>query len=274
MRKVITKELKEQIIRDYLSKVTKFQELVDKYNLSLVTINRILKDVPKYSKHLLYNPNLDETYFNEIDCDTKGYYLGLLISDGNIYDPVTHNQHQVQKWVSITLDLEDEYLLENFLKDVKSNRKVGHDGRGCGQACVASNKIAEALSSYGIVPNKTLITYFPKNVNKKYWHSIVRGVFDGDGNIYLKRTKRRYHHCLSFCGTHQLMIDLQEIISTELNLQTVPKVYDYKDRNLSELKFSTIHDIKLIGDWMYQDSERFLTRKRNKYQEFLEYYNL
>lgn len=97
MRKIITKELKEQIIKDYLSKVTKFQELVDKYNLSLVTINRILKDVPKHPKHLLYNPNLDETYFNVIDCDTKGYYLGLLISDGNIYDPVVHNQHQVQK---------------------------------------------------------------------------------------------------------------------------------------------------------------------------------
>lgn len=274
MRKVITNELKEIIVRDYLSCPIKIEQIAEKYSLSSPTIIKILNKTPRWPKHIVYNPNLDEDYFKNIDSDEKGYYLGLFISDGNVYDPVEHNQNQVQKWASITLDLNDEYMLKNFLNAVKSNTKVSHDGRGCGQACVRSTIFCNHLSKYGVIPNKTLLTYFPKNVDRKYWHSIVRGIFDGDGNIYLRQTNRRFNHSLNFCGTHKLMSDLLEILSQELNLNVIPKIYDYKDRNLSEIKFQNLHDIYLVGNWMYGDFNLYLKRKKDKYLEFINHYNM
>ena len=274
MKKVITDNLKEIIIKDYLSKPTKIQEIAEKYSLSSPTVIKILGKTKRWPKHILYNPDLDEDYFNNIDSDEKGYYLGLFISDGNIYDPIAHHKKQVQKFASITLKLDDEYMLKNFIKAVKSNINISHDGRGCGQACIRSTIFCDNLSKYGVIPNKTLLTYFPQNVNKKYWNSIVRGIFDGDGNIYLRKTNRRFNHSLNFCGTHKLMQDLVNIISEELNLNVIPKVYDYKDRNLSEIKFQNIHDIELICNWMYGDSDLYLTRKRDKYAEFMKHYNM
>ena len=66
---------------------------------------------------------------------------------------------------------------------------------------------------------------------------LIRGVFDGDGSIQVKMNKdNRFLHGFSFCGTHQLMQNISDYIFKTLELITKPKVYNYKDRQLSEIK--------------------------------------
>lgn len=84
-RKIITNELKEEIIKYYLSQPMTIKQVADKYTLSFPTMSKILKDIPKYSKAKLNNPNANERFFEKIDSEEKAYFLGLLISDGNVF---------------------------------------------------------------------------------------------------------------------------------------------------------------------------------------------
>ena len=204
-RKIITEELKQEIIKYYLSQPMTMKQVEDKYELSHPTITKILKDVPKYTKAKLNNPNMEEHFFQDINEEIKAYFLGLLISDGNVFKDNTGRQASI----SITLDLKDEYMLEKFKKVLQANTSIGHDGRGCGQIAIRSNIMAEDLSKYGVVPRKSYSTYLPQ-VSKEMMSHLVRGIFDGDGSIMAKPSPNndghnRFLHSISFCGTHQLM---------------------------------------------------------------------
>ena len=270
-RKVITEELKQEIIKYYLSQPMTMKQVEDKYELSHPTITKILKDVPKYTKAKLNNPNMKEHFFQKINEEAKAYFLGLLISDGNVFKDNTGRQASI----SITLDLKDEYMLEKFKEVLQANTSVGHDGRGCGQIAVRSNIMAEDLAKYGVVPRKSYNTYLPQ-ISKEMMPHLIRGIFDGDGSIMAKPNPsndghNRFLHSISFCGTHQLMEDISNYILENLGIKTV--VYDYKDRNLSELKIQNIDNIAKFGYWIYRNSTIFLNRKKDIFNDFLKHYN-
>lgn len=270
-RKVITEELKQEIIKYYLSQPMTMKQVEDKYELSHPTITKILKDVPKYTKAKLNNPNMKEHFFQEINEEAKAYFLGLLISDGNVFKDNTGRQASI----SITLDLKDEYMLEKFKEVLQANTSVGHDGRGCGQIAVRSNIMAEDLAKYGVVPRKSYNTYLPL-ISKEMMPHLIRGIFDGDGSIMAKPNlsndgHNRFLHSISFCGTHQLMEDISNYILENLGIKTT--VYDYKDRNLSELKIQNIDNIAKFGYWIYRNSTIFLNRKKDIFNDFLKHYN-
>ena len=270
-RKVITEELKQEIIKYYLSQPMTMKQVEDKYELSHPTITKILKDVPKYTKAKLNNPNMKEHFFQEINEEAKAYFLGLLISDGNVFKDNTGRQASI----SITLDLKDEYMLEKFKEVLQANTSVGHDGRGCGQIAIRSNIMAEDLAKYGVVPRKSYNTYLPL-ISKEMMPHLIRGIFDGDGSIMAKPNPsndghNRFLHSISFCGTHQLMEDISNYILENLGIKTA--VYDYKDRNLSELKIQNIDNIAKFGYWIYRNSTIFLNRKKDIFNDFLKHYN-
>ena len=270
-RKVITEELKQEIIKYYLSQPMTMKQVEEKYELSHPTITKILKDVPKYTKAKLNSPNMKERFFQEINNEASAYFLGLLISDGNVFKDTTGRQASI----SITLDLKDEYMLEKFKEVLQTNTSIGYDGRGCGQIAVRSNIMAEDLAQYGVVPRKSYNTYLPQ-ISKEMMRHLIRGIFDGDGSIMAKSSPNndghnRFLHSISFCGTHQLMEDISNYILENLGIKAT--VYDYKDRNLSELKIQNIDNIAKFGYWIYRNSTIFLNRKKDIFNDFLKHYN-
>lgn len=243
------------------------------FGISSPTAGKILKDVPRYSKAKLNNPNMDEHFFETIDSEAKAYFLGLIISDGNVFIEENNSSNR-QASISITLDLADEYMLQEFKKAVKANTSIGHDGRGCGQIAVRSDIMASDLAKYGVIPRKTLHTYLPE-VPEEYLSHLIRGIFDGDGSIQAKENpnSNRFLHSISFCGTHRLMEDIAQVCK-KLKLQQIPTVYDYKDKNLSDIKIQNINDIYHFGEWIYKDATIYLTRKKETYENFKDHYNL
>lgn len=273
--KIITEEMKQQIREFYLSKPMTLAAVEKHFNLSHPTISKILKDVPKYSKARLKNPNMDERFFKDINREDKAYFIGMLISDGNVFVEDSDSTANRQASISISLDLGDEYMLNNFKKAVNANTSIGHDGRGCGQIAVRSNLMAQDLQQYGIVPRKTFSTYLPTNIDDSMMNHVIRGIFDGDGSIMAKlMPDGRFLHAISFCGTHKLMEDISLYLTEHLHLKQPPKVYDYKNKALSEIKIANIEDIQKLGNWMYKDATIFLVRKRNIYDDFKNHYNL
>ena len=56
----------------------------------------------------------------------------------------------------------------------------------------------------------------------------------------------RFLHSISFCGTHRLMENISNYIFEHLELKQKPTVYDYKDRQLSDIHIQNIEDIKKL----------------------------
>lgn len=272
-RKIITSELKQEIIKYYLSQPMTMKQVEDKYELSHPTVTKILKDVPRYSKAKLNNPNADERFFKNIDSEEKAYFLGLLISDGNVFKDSTGRQASI----SITLNLNDEYILQKFKEVLNVNTSISKDGRGCGQIAIRSNLMADDLKQYGVVPRKSYITYLPK-INDIYMSHLIRGILDGDGSILAKPSPKqdghnRYLHSISFCGSHQLMEDIAKYLYNNLQLKQPIQVYDYQDKNLSDIHIQNYEDMEKVGDWLYKDATIYLVRKNNIYNSFKEHYN-
>lgn len=272
-RKIITSELKQEIIKYYLSQPMTMKQVEDKYELSHPTVTKILKDVSKYSKAKLNNPNANERFFKNIDSEEKAYFLGLLISDGNVFKDSTGRQASI----SITLDLNDEYILQKFKEVLNVNTSISKDGRGCGQIAIRSNLMADDLKQYGVVPRKSYITYLPK-INDIYMSHLIRGILDGDGSILAKPSSKqdrhnRYLHSISFCGSHQLMEDIAKYLYNNLQLKRPIQVYDYQDKNLSDIHIQNYEDMEKVGDWLYKDATIYLVRKNNIYNSFKEHYN-
>ena len=196
--KIITEELKQSIINYYLSYPMALPQVEKHFNLSHPTISKILKDIPKYPKAKINNPELKERFFQTIDSEEKAYFLGLLIADGNVFKDLTGRQASI----SITLDLEDEYILLKFKEVLNANTNIGHDGRGCGQIAVRSNLMAADLEKYGVIPRKSLSTYLPQ-IDDKYMNHLIRGILDGDGSIRAEQTQinNRFAHYIGFCGS-------------------------------------------------------------------------
>lgn len=268
--KIINDDLKQQIKQYYLSQPMTKKQVCQKFNLSEPTIIKILKEIPNWPKAKINNPNLKENFFKYINCEENAYFLGLLIADGNVFKDNTGRQASI----SITLDLEDEYMLLKFKEILNANTNIGYDGRGCGQIAVRSNIMAKDLEQYGVVPRKSALTYLPQ-IDDTYMNHLIRGIFDGDGSIRAIETKQnnRFAHYISFCGTHQLMEDISNYCK-KLNLNTIPKVYDYADKELSDIKIQAKEDIYTFGEWMYKNATIYLNRKKDKYNYFKEHYNL
>ena len=64
-----------------------FKEIGQKYNLSVVTIGKILHDnsIKIWSKQDLLKKDLLVDYFQYIDSEYKAYFLGLIYADGCIF---------------------------------------------------------------------------------------------------------------------------------------------------------------------------------------------
>lgn len=164
---------------------------------------------------------------------------------------------------------EDNYILQKWLDLIGSNRKVFYDGRGCSQASVLSNKMRDDLAQYGIVPKKTLETYLPI-LPDEFMPHLIRGILDGDGNIEAKwyipqDGRQRFKHKISFCGTHQLMVQINDYLVQKLNLKVSRIPYDYKDKALSEIQYTNYDDIEKIGSFLYSNATIYLARKKELY---------
>ena len=204
--KEITREIKNQIIEYYKNNIISISTLSKIFNISAPTAIKILKDIPKHPKSKVQNPNMNEDYFENIDNEYKAYYLGWILTDGNIFKFEGNNYcPTAQAKISLYIKEEDKYILDAFKEQVGVNTLITNDNRGCCVFKMHSNKMAEDLSKFGIVPKKSQLTYLPK-IDEKLMPHFIRGIFDGDGCIYIKNcrgTKRNNY--LKYCNSHTVL---------------------------------------------------------------------
>lgn len=135
----------------------------------------------------------NEDFFNEINTESKAYFLGLLYADGYINDKL--------KYVELTLHKDDCEIINQFIVELKSNRKpVFIKNKKYCRIIINSEKMVNDLIVLGCTNNKTHTLKFPNNISDKLMHHMIRGYFDGDGSIWCTAKRNQYN--VQFDGNH------------------------------------------------------------------------
>ncbi|MGK7895820.1 MAG: LAGLIDADG family homing endonuclease, partial [Xenococcus sp. (in: cyanobacteria)] len=89
----------------------------------------------------------------------------------------------------------------------------------------------------------------------------VRGYFDGDGSVYLKKSSSRNKHLkISFLGTKDFLSQLKRTF-TDIGYSSS---YLKPENNYWVLTLSDSSQLDKVISWMYQDAKIFMERKKNK----------
>lgn len=197
---------------------------------------------------------IDNTFFDEWN-EKSAYWLGFIFADGHL--SMDNN---------FDLCIKDKEHLEKFKTDLKSNHKIS-------KKCVKGNEyyrisfrdkiLGSRLKELGVNPNKTYDWKIP-DIPKEYIRHFIRGLYDGDGNLNLKKTKGTCSfRIVSYVET--VLEDLKNIIQNEIQIEESHiRIYNYSYR-VPELNVSSTKAVQSLLDWLYKDSTIYLDRKYNKY---------
>lgn len=209
------------------------------------------------NKKYFYNDN----FFEKIDSEEKAYFLGLLYADGYVNDNGYNN------YVELTLQNEDEYILEKFLIAINSNRNISKiKNNKYSRIIINSKKIVNDLNNLGCVNKKTHLLKFPQNIDDNYLHHMIRGYFDGDGSIWKNNGSNMY--LMQFTGNIDFLIGIENFMLKNINIDK-KKHFSPCNRNrknnIRALKYGGNQLLSKIYHLLYNDSKVYLIRKYNKF---------
>lgn len=243
------------VIQKYTQENKSCQEIANEYNVSFGTISMILEKYNIKRDNIYFNKNLQSDYFSKIDTYDKAYFLGFLITDGNI----TKEGNAIR----LSLKLEDEEILKVFTSKVKSeNQLVYRQDKPEVTFSVKNKQWKMDLAKFGVIPCKTASVEMPLLSDEMMPH-LIRGMIDGDGSISNKS------HYIFFCGNEKIVQQLHDFLVKKLNLYNVKILHT--EKNLWSCQWSSKKDILKIGQYIYQNKQDcYLKRKYNNFLQIIQ----
>lgn len=212
--------------------------------------------------------NVNHNSFSEITPESA-YWIGLLMADGCI----AHDRSLVQ------LHLIDEEHVIKFQKFTKCMlpvriRKTGKRSFAKKPQYIlrfTSNKIAEDLAHYGVIPRKSLIAEAKNGIenSRDFW----RGVIDGNGVVGFINIRGKARAGISLSGSFVLLEQFRKFIAYNLP-EITAKVYpSSQKKKLFQIGWTREPAEKIIR-LLYQDSCESLKRKYGKAMLIMEHSKL
>lgn len=230
------------------------QVIADSFKVTFHTISNILEKNNIARDNKYENINLNENYFEKIDSYDKAYFLGFMLTDGNI----SLNENIIR----LSLFSKDEEILNIFKEKTGNANKIciREDEKHSERTFqLRSKKWKDDLAKYGVVPQKTFISEMPILATDMMPH-LIRGMIDGDGWISFNS------HQIGFCGNEKTVTQLKKYLVQTLNVYDVKVIHT--SENLWQVTWASKTDIEKIGNYIYQDKNNcFLFRK---YHNFLQ----
>lgn len=271
---IISEDYKRLIINDYCSKVQTIKDLCNKYNLSAPTVTKILDEynVKRYTKQQICSIGLYEDVFKNIDTEEKAYLLGFFLADGCVF----YNKCNINAAPRIIFGLQqkDSYIVERFHKLLNTSNSLRIDNRNNQPfiSCVVSSfKLVNDLHFYGL-DNPKFLRPLPI-IRYDLVHHLIRGFFDGDGSFNYRLAHPERKICNSYRGratfiTYEI---IKEDILRIFNYIGINNVYIERVNSEVFLEMVNIRrkeDILKLYNFMYQDATIFLTRKKEKFEQY------
>lgn len=262
MPKHISKELKEMLVKEYKEHPVTIEQIAAKYKISKPSAGKILSQYGAkiWSKEKLFSPDLIEKYFERIDSHNKAYFLGLITTDGCVFW-----KNSSCGFLTITLKKEDRYVLEDFMRDIRCNRKLVYSSRDDAfTATVTSSRLVSDLGKYNIKPCSSLSQEFYSGLSKEYLADYLRGLIDGDGSFgfYVRPGRNVHKKYICMCsGSLTFIEDFVNFVCKLLGVKR-PRIQSITQRNLYDVRWYGKDDIETIINFLYSTNGPCLLRKK------------
>ena len=257
-----SKEKEESIISDY-QKGFNTVEIAKKWNTYNTSIRRVLIRngiTPRTNKEV--QSRVKECPF-KIGEEYSEYFLGLLLTDGNIHHRKDTNS------VSISLSLKDKEMVENFKNFVCPKNKVSKVlqkkyNTYMYTTSVRSDIIANWLENQGNFTNKS----YDCDIYIPITPHILRGIFDGDG--YWHSTNEGRTKTWGICGKSLNFLQKIQQYLLSNNIQSSLNKRKTKNSYLYYLEISKTINVLKVANLMYKEAHIFLNRKYKEWHLYVE----
>ncbi|MDP3729475.1 MAG: LAGLIDADG family homing endonuclease [bacterium] len=203
------------------------------------------------------------------------YILGYLYADGNLTDA----RYMRGQYTSVTsIDLVTIRRIKSLINSehtIVPMKATTPHGSIRYLLRIGSHKLYADLQKLGLYPNKSLTIKFPK-VPRRFLNHFVRGYFDGDGCVYLWRSKGltqkiivRKLMTIFTSGSRKFLEGLLRALREKLSLR---QNRIYNGNRCFDLRFATKDSVEVFK-FLYKNTTSSLYLKR-KYKRFLEYFIL
>lgn len=201
---------------------------------------------------------LNENYFETIDTEDKAYFLGFLYADG-------YNNEKTNN-ISLRLNIKDMYILEIFKTFLKTDKKISiYPKNRSVDLTLTCQKMSKDLVNLGCMKAKTSKLKFPtkEQVPSYLIHHFIRGVFDGDGCIYIS-PKIKSNCKFAIAGLRTFLSDIQTELINNCQLNKT-EISTKTENNLhGSLSYCGRKQIQKIREFLYKDATIYLQRKYDK----------
>lgn len=213
---------------------------------------------------------INEKFFDKWKPE-MAYTLGYFFADGTMIDC----KEIRAKYISITSTDKDRITLFRSLIEsehtiicepaLSSKRKDRYILR------IGSHVLFNKLTTFGLYPNKSLTVRFPI-IPQGFLQHFIRGYFDGDGCVYLEKTKNINGKLIikrllvAFTsGSQEFLLGLGEALKKVTNTE----FRIYNSHRSHQLRYNTKDTMKLF-EFMYNNvhGDLFTRRKYIKYKEY------
>lgn len=215
--------------------------------------------------------NLNIDYFKSIDNEEKAYWLGFLMADGCICKT---NKNGSYDRIIIPLKSSDEGHLLKFKTSLSyegsiKTKTATHNTKGftytTSQLRINSKSMCDDLIKYGVVPNKTGKENLP-NLNPQLTRHFIRGFFDGDGSVMIKKNRNTGRVSIGSASL-EILENINKFLINNVGINF--PIYKENRYSIPFYKMDSCHkerNMKFLS-FIYDDSTIYLNRKFNKYIE-------
>ena len=206
----------------------------------------------------------NHSYFENIDSEDKAYFLGFIYADGSVVENKRNSLY-------IKIHPKDQHILEDLIKCIDGEMDIWKPkDRDICQIGLSGKTIINDLIRNGLHQNKTFTIKYP-NIPVELERHFLRGYFDGDGCIRIKKDKRDGNEI----GDMRIVggsIDMLNSINERMNFLFGTKknsLYGPKDKDYKFLGWGGMKDIESIYHGFYDNSNFYLKRKKETFDKVM-----
>lgn len=264
-KKTLSEEQLKYVTEKYCNEGEDLCILAQEIKWDKETLRNLIKELGLIKKtNNRINKHIISDYFSIIDSSDKAYILGLLFTDGNVSKMGNKSGR-----IRLQLQAQDKDILEKIKIILCIDSELIFDSRsnGCYSLEFSDEQIFNDLSKYNIIPNKTYeIQHIPTNIPHEFKRDFIRGLIDGDGSISFDTTKSK-DVTINFTSYHQTIVqELRDLIDELICKKEHNKIYFTSAWHCSWRGYNQVLNIL---DILYKDSNLYITRKYELYQQLL-----
>ena len=303
MKKIITEELKRQLIEEYLNTGITVNELCKKHNIELLDFyiikgkERIHKNIAEWRR---LNPEKaaaeDEekrnkkkdikkvkkvkigktkkkrntkpcniNFFEDFNNEKAAYWAGFILGDGCLKNNRLGIKLAMVDVNHLELFRSQIEAYENKISIYRTFNNEGNSSLYC-KLNLCNQKLLNDLIKNGITPDKSKECSVPMSVPDEMMNHFMRGVFDADGCFYSNKEKGIVS--FSICSSVEMFCEEYQMMLMALCDLEKTKIKKNKRETCWAITYGGRNQVKRIMDFLYKDATIYLERKHKKYKEF------